>query len=380
MKIFKFLRAVNKYFSRYQPDIEILVSKNNLLYNLAQFKSHYPKLAFAPVLKSNGYGHGLAPVARVLDREEIPFFIVDSLYEAMVLRHEGIKTKVLVIGYTGAANINSCNLSKVVFAITSLEQLQQVAAIITKPITIHLKLDTGMRRQGILNDQIEAAAKIIRDCPRLRLEGVCSHLADADNPDSSFTRTQIKEWGELVKKFKENFSSIKYYHLSATAGVYYADDISVNVARLGLGLYGINPSPFLKLDLRPALKMQSVISSVKNIQAGDCVGYNNTYKADKPIKIVSTPVGYFEGVDRRLSNRGFLKIGENFCPIIGRVSMNITTVDASALAEVKLGDKVTVISNIKEDLNSVENLAKLAQTIPYEILVHIPQHLRRLIV
>jgi len=126
--------------------------------------------------------------------------------------------------------------------------------------------------------------------------------------------------------------------------------------------------------------MKSIISSVKTIQAGEYVGYGITYKAERTTLIATVPAGYFEGVDRRLSNCGFFKIGDNYCPIVGRVSMNITSIDVTSAPNIKLGDQVTIISNKRDDRNSVENIAKLTQTIPYEILIHIPQHLRRIVI
>lgn len=380
MKIFKLLRALKRSWSKYRPSVEVLISADNLVHNIRAYQRQYPQLSFAPVLKSNAYGHGLVLVAQILDKENIAFFVVDSLFEAMILRNEGVKSRILVIGYTSAANINNSKLSDVAFAITSLEHLQTVARAVTKEKNFHLKIDTGMNRQGILQNQIAEAIKIIQGGKYLKLEGVCSHLADADSENEDFTKSQINRWRSIVKIFKDKFPEIKYHHLAASAGVFYANYLESSVARLGLGLYGFNASPFVKLDLKPVLRIESIVSSVKSVAAGESVGYGLTYKTDKIIKIATVPVGYYEGVDRRLSNKGFLKIGDYFCPIIGRVSMNITTIDVSAVPSVGLGDKVVIISDNRGDENSIENMAELVQTIPYEILVHIPPHLRRIVV
>lgn len=380
MKILKFLRALKRSWSKYRPSVEVLIFADKLVHNLRAYQRQYPKLSFAPVLKSNAYGHGLVLVAQTLDRESIAFFVVDSLFEAMILRNEGVKSKILVIGYTSAENINNSKLSDAAFTITSLEHLQTIARVIRKEKKFHLKIDTGMNRQGILRSQVAEAIKIIEGNKFITLEGICSHLADADNEDKTFTRSQISQWQLIVKIFKDKFPFVKYYHLAASAGVFYADLFESSVVRLGLGLYGFNTSPFVKLDLKPVLRIESIVSSVKTVLAGESVGYGLTYKTDKTAKIATVPVGYFEGIDRRLSNKGFLKIGDYFCPLIGRVSMNITTLDVSAVPDVGLGDKVIIISDNQEDKNSVANMAELAQTIPYEILVHIPPHLRRVVV
>lgn len=377
MKLFEFLRKIKKCLTRYHPNVEVLISKANLLNNLKEYQQQYPKLLFAPVLKSNAYGHGLVQIAQILDKEKIAFIVVDSLYEAMILRNNSIKSEILIIGYTRSENIKNTKLSRLAFTITSLEQLQKIVEIISSKIKIHLKIDTGMHRQGILFNQINEAINIIKTNKFLCLEGVCSHFADADNVDETFTKSQIEQWEKIVLLFKQNFQTIKFFHIIATTGIFYSKQIHGNVARLGIGLYGINPSPFVKLNLKPVLQMQSIISSLKTISIGEGVGYNVIYKAAQATKIATVSVGYFEGVDRRLSNCGFFKINNNYCPIIGRVSMNITSIDVSAVPNIKLDDSVTIISDQKEDKNSVENIAKLMQTIPYEILVHIPQHLRR---
>ena len=186
----------------------------------------------------------------------------------------------------------------------------------------------------------------------------------------------MKNWEQAVKIFKSAFPQIKYFHLAATGGSFYQPK-NTNVIRLGMGLYGVDPSPNRKLQLQPALELRTIITGIKNIKKDDYVGYGLTFRAKKAMKIATVPAGYFEGVDRRLSNRGCYKIGYLFCPILGRVSMNITVIDISKLLNAKVGDPVTLISAEKSDPNSAQEIAKLCETIPYDILVHIPQHLRR---
>ena len=150
--------------------------------------------------------------------------------------------------------------------------------------------------------------------------------------------------------------------------------------RLGIGLYGINPSPRQRLDLKPALEIRSRVGAVKWIKKGEKLGYNVTYEAEREMPLAVVPTGYTSCVDRRLSNKGFFTINETLCPIVGRVSMNITTVDAGAVDDVQRGDAVTIISLRKEAPNSVENIARLCDTIPYVILVNISPQLRRVVV
>lgn len=374
------LRKIKNYFVHYDPSVKVFISKTRLVENLKEYQSQYPKLLFAPVLKSNAYGHGLVQVARILDKEDIAFLVVDSLHEAMILRSNGIKSEILVIGYTQAENIKNTKLSKISFTIISLEQLEEVISIASSKVRIHLKIDTGMHRQGVLPDQINRTIELIKTNKFFVLEGICSHFADADSADETLTKKQIEEWEKIALLFQKKFQTIKFYHISATSGSYFSGQTRGNVARLGIGLYGINPSPFVKLNLKPVLRMQSVLSSLKHLKAGERVGYNFTYQLKKDSIIATVPVGYFEGIDRRLSNRGFLKIKNNYCPILGRVCMNITSIDVTSLPKIQLGDYVEVISDNASDKNSIVNMASLSETIPYEILAHLPQGLRRIVV
>ncbi len=351
------------------------------MHNLDEFKAHYPSVQFAPVLKSNAYGHGMIPVARILDDEPKAFFMVDSFYEALVLRRAGIRSKILMLGYNRVEQLLSAKLKNCTATIIDFSTLREVIAKLKKPTAYHLKIDTGMHRQGLCGDEIVRAIELIKSNQHFILEGLCSHLADADDASREFTEKQIAAWNESVYLYKANFPGIKYFHLGATAGAHYSGEIKGNVVRLGIGLYGFNVSPFEKLDLRPALEMVSVISSLRTIPTGEKIGYGGTWTADRPTLAATVPVGYNEGVDRGLSNKGFYKIGGTFCPIIGRVSMNISSVDVTDLpTPPKVGDEVILMSVARGDKNCIENIAVACGAIPYEILVHLPGYLRRRVV
>jgi alanine racemase len=389
------LRKIFRPRINYQPLIEIRISKAAILHNLETFKKTYPKFQFAPVLKSNAYGHGLVEVAEILDNQNLPFFMVDSFYEALILRRAFIKTKILILGFVRMQEILENKLKNVSYGIIDLEVLKKLSANASHPINIHLKLDTGMHRQGILLEEVNEAIKLIKKNQNLILEGVCSHLADADGETEDFTNKQIQIWNELVLQFKKEFPEIKYFHLSNTAGANYEQQIDANVSRLGIGLYGFETrsgvvAPFMEpskpdksgnynMQLQPALEMRSIITSIKTIPAGGKVGYNITYTASGQTKVATVPVGYNEGLDRRLSNTGFVKIGNTFCPIVGRVSMNMCSVEVTGV-DVKLEDEVILIGSNSLDKNSVQHIAKLSGQIPYEVLVKIPQYLKRIII
>lgn len=376
--LFRFLRKIKFH---YTPLVEVRIFCDRILHNFFEFqKTLPPGVRIAPVLKSNAYGHGLVQVAQCLSDVDVPFLAVDSYYEALVLRNEGVRTPLVVIGYTAKENIIQNNLKNVSFTVISKEEIEDISKHVSLPCRIHLKIDTGMHRQGIRLEDCCEAISIIQKNPNIILEGICTHLADADNEDTEYTQTQIHVWNIVVKTFRHAFPSIQFLHVAATCGSSFSKSLDANVMRLGIGLYGIAPCTLLKkLTLQPALEMRSLISSVKQIERGDMIGYNGTYTADASMCIATVPVGYFEGVDRRLSNKGFVKIREKECRIIGRVSMNIITVDVSALSEIKIGEPVIIISSDFEDKNSVERIASMCDAIPYEILVHIPVQVRRII-
>lgn len=354
----------------------MLVFANRLKSNYRLYRETYAGLKFAPVLKSNAYGHGLWETAEILKTEDTPFFVVDSYYEASFLRRRGSRTPLLIIGYSSPEQVFQNGFKDVAHTIISLDGLRRLARSLRKPRLIHLKIDTGMHRQGILPEEILPAIESLKSNSNLVLEGVCSHLADADGPNPELTQKQIRLWNGVVGQFKRNFSHIKYLHLAATAGVKYVHGTQVNVARLGIGLYGYGELH----GIQPALEMRTVVTSLKTIRAGESVGYNATFMAEKDLRLATLPVGYYEGVDRRLSNRGAVKIRNHICPIVGRVSMNIITANVDSLPELTVGEEAIIISQEANDPNSVKSWAELCNTVPYEILIHIPQHLRREVV
>jgi alanine racemase len=370
------LLALRQYTRRSETLIEVRVSREALLHNYDVHKETYGLLV-APVLKSNAYGHGLLEVARVLAQRQPPFFVVDSYFEAKMLRAYGIKTPVLVVGYTPLTLLAQNRLRGVSFTLTSLEALRECVALRARA-RVHIKLDTGMHRQGLLPEEVDEAIGLVRESG-LTLEGVCSHFSDADGSED-FTRKQIALWNELVGKWTRAFPNIQYRHIAASAGSAFSKECDANLMRIGSGLYGIERIPTRKLPLRPTLSLMSRLTVVKSLKEREFVGYNRTFEAKGAMRIATVPVGYFEGVDRRLSNAGMMLVDEVPCPIIGRVSMNMSTLDVTHVPDANIGDRVVVISDKLGDPNSIERLAALCDTTPLELLVHIPSHLRRVIV
>jgi len=333
------------------------------------------------VLKSNAYGHGLKTVAKVFDSLNCPYLTVDSLFEAYELQKAGVKTKILILGYTHPDNFKAKKLpfEYVVYDLELAKTINQ-----HQPgCNIHVFVDTGMCREGVTLSELPTFLKELQQLKQLRITGICSHLANADNPqDQAFTTQQIKNFQQALKLIRELGIEPQWRHVSASGGAFKVKDPTFNMIRAGLAHYGINPletkDPESKnLQLLPVLRFTSTIVQIKDVQKGDRVGYNGTFTATRPMKIGLLPAGYYEGVDRRLSNQGVIKVGETFCKILGRVSMNMTLIDLSDVPTAKVGDEVTIYSEVNDDLNSVSKAAKDAKTISYELLVHLAESVRR---
>lgn len=360
------------------PLVTIDIFSDALIYNLNQFRKITPHKNVVPTLKSNAYGHGISLIARELEKEDIPFFVVDSYFEAKMLRSDGIETPILIIGFSSLEMILKNKIKDISFTITNLDSLKELSEEINKKIKIHLKIDTGMHRQGLLLNEVDQAFNIIKNNSNIILEGICSHFSDSDGTNDDFTLSQIKTWNDLVERTKKIFPEIKYIHISNTYGHRYSDKINANTSRLGIGLYGL--ANIEGLDLKPVLEMKTIISGIKNIKIGDTVGYNNTFTAPHDMTIATIPLGYYEGLDRRLSNKGYVKVNGKFCKIVGRVSMNITTIDITEIKNIKIGDPVQVISNIPSDKNSIHSISEISDTIPYEAIISLPERLRRVVI
>ncbi|MCD8526898.1 alanine racemase [Candidatus Woesebacteria bacterium] len=210
-------------------------------------------------------------------------------------------------------------------------------------------------------------------------------MADADNPqDNSFTEKQITNYKKALQILEEKGITPQYRQISASGGAFKIKDPTFTLIRAGLASYGINPlepsdPEFQSLQLQPALRFTSTLAQIKTIHNGDKIGYNGTFTAKKTMTIGLLPLGYYEGVDRRLSNTGSVTIGDTTCPILGRVSMNMTSIDISNVKNPQVGDTVCIYSDQDRD-NSIVNAAKIAETIPYELLVHLSESVRREII
>lgn len=362
----------------YVPLNNIAISKDNLVGNyqyLAQVKNN---VQIAPVLKSNAYGHGIEIVAKILDVVKPPMFCVDSLFEAYQLYRANVMTPILIMGYI---HPQSLKVKKLPFsyAVFSLKQLEVISEY-QEGAEIHLKVDTGMHRLGISLEDLPAFLKRLNDFKNINVSGLMSHLAVQKGSVSKFSNQQFDGFEKARKLIYSAGFKPKWFHLAAS-GSFLANKEKIakvsNLVRAGLGLYGIDPTKQHK-KLQPALQLTSQIVQIKKLKKGDKVGYGGTFTAEKEMILGVLPIGYNDGVDIRLSNRGIVKVKGNDCPITGQINMNITTIDLTQVYNPRVGNEAIIYSEDPSNKNSIENSAQLCDTIPYELLVHLsPTSIRR---
>jgi alanine racemase len=376
-------QLVGEYQNLNLIDVSHAALKNNFNY----YQSLHPESVIAPVLKSNAYGHGLTLIAHFVDQKlQVPFICVDSLYEAYELEKAAIKTPVLIMGYTLPQNFTiKKNLSHFHFSVFDLDTAQ-ILNRYQPGVKIHLKIDTGMNRLGIKPSNIPRYIKELKKLNNLKVEGIFSHLSQADDTTiKSYTNKQIYTFKQSIALFEQAGFHFHWKHLFATSAASYLTDPDFNLIRLGLGFYGLSPltrgsvHQSLTDKLKPALSLATHLAQVKQIEKGSQISYGGTYRTKKPITIGILPLGYYDGIDHRLSNRGFVKLKKTFCSILGNVCMNLTIIDITKVPNARVGDRVEIISNRARSPNSINSIAQEINTIPYELLVKLAESTKRII-
>jgi len=248
---------------------------------------------------------------------------------------------------------------------------------------VHIFVDTGMHREGVPLDQLSKFLGGINKLPNIKVEGLMSHLASADDTKDSLNKIQINNFKKALEICKKNNINPKWVHLSNSAGLLNNIPSNLqNLSRIGLAIYGLTNNKRISKDknLKPILTFKSKIVQIKKLNKGGKIGYNGTFIAKKPIIAGILPIGYYDGVDRRLSNSGWVKVHGKQCKILGRVSMNMTTIDLTDVTNPYIEQEVIIYSSNPNDKNSIENVAKICSKIPYEILVNLAASTKRIIV
>ncbi len=359
----------------YEPLNKILLFKENFEHNYKYLSSINPNVKIAPVLKSNAYGHGIKQIGPMMDSFGPPFLAVDSIYEAYELEKAGVKSPILIMGYVDPENLRFKKLP-FMYSVFSMEYAEMIHKY-QPSAKLHVFVDTGMNREGIRIDEFDVFVKKIETSPiKLNIAGLMSHFADADSEDITFTKMQVQNFNRAVKVLENSKVKLEFKHIAASFGTLKLNELKeldCNIARTGLAIYGYGDD-----NLKPALRLTTKIAQVKKVLQGEQIGYNGTFTAPADIHIGILPIGYANGIDRRLSNKGVITITKQQCRILGRVSMNITTIDISNLKQIEnQSTNVVVISEDPQAINSLENISKICETISYELLIHLDPSIRR---
>lgn len=344
-----------------------------------------------PVIKDDAYGIGAKILVKFYADNGATAFAVSNIDEAIKLRSYGISNDILILGYTpieAVSDLSKYDISQAVFSAEYWKSLASVAENENVTIKVHVKIDTGMGRIGFVGCNYQEAKKSIAEINELanlkstKIEGVFTHFAVADSAkyeDIEYTREQVSSFNYIVDELLKTIS-IKFIHCCNSAGTALLESDAGNTVRPGIILYGISPDCSIEtgLDLKPVLSLKAAISMVKNIKKGTNLSYGRTFVAKKDMKVATVTMGYADGYPRCLSNKGRVLINGKYANIIGRICMDQFIVDVTDIDDVKLGDTAVLIGKSEDEEISIDEVAKLCDTISYEIVTGISQKVPRL--
>ena len=362
------------------------IDLDSLAHNLRVIRQSVgPRVAVLAAVKANAYGHGAVECARRLEREGADWFGVALPEEAIELRNAGVTKPILCMAGIWSGQESLCvqqNLVPVVYRLDSLEMLDRAARDAKTTIGVHVKIDTGMGRLGVRADDVSAYCEALKLFTNLRVEGLMTHLASADDEQQTdFTEQQLQRFNQAVATFREQGFSPAYIHADNSAGLFVFAELRGNLVRPGGALYGFTadvlPANFEPPDLRAVMALFSRIMLVKRVPKGERLGYGGTYETTRDSIIATVPIGYDDGYRRALSNKARVIVRGRFAPVVGRVSMDLTIIDLTEVPDVGLDDRVTLLGRDGECSITAEDLGELAGTISYEITCGISNRVPR---
>ncbi|MBZ4659192.1 MAG: alr [Desulfacinum sp.] len=344
-----------------------------LRHNFQQAKDRVSKdTALLAVVKSDAYGHGMVPVARELAAMGARFFGVSKFWEAMALREAGITQPILVLVGIEPADAEEAvrqGIRPALYRLNHAEMLNDAARRMQTSAKVHVKVDTGMGRLGVPSGSLESFLEGLSRFPHVEVEGVFSHFATADERDKSYSALQMERFSQALDLFRRKKIPFTYAHMANSAGTLDLPGAHHQLVRPGIMLYGSPPSSDLHhpADLKPVMSLKARVVQVKSVPPGHPIGYGRTFTAPHAMRIATVPVGYDDGLPRLLSNKGSVLIRGRRAPIVGRVSMNMITVDVSAVPDAHEDDEVVVLGSQGTERITAHEIASLCGTISYEI-------------
>ncbi|HEY0657805.1 MAG TPA: alanine racemase [Pyrinomonadaceae bacterium] len=372
--------------SEYRRPTWTEISLDNLAFNFHSVKSFIgEKYKYMAIVKADAYGHGAVECAKLLESEGIDWFGVALPEEGIELRKAGIRKLILCLGgfWDGQETyLLNHNLTPVIFQIEKARNLNSIAGARGTIANIHIKIDTGMGRIGVRYDEFSDFAERLKDFKNLRVEGLMTHFAAADNlSENDFTNDQIRRFYKALEILKEKGFNPVYNDLANSPGAVAHENARGNMVRLGGILYGLGgdvlPKEIVKPELKPVLSLYTRITNLKKVPKGESLGYSRTFFTKRNSIIATVPIGYQDGYTRRLSNCGQAIVNGVIVPVVGRISMDWTIIDVTDVPKVRINDKIILIGEQNQLRVAAEDLAKKTGTISYEITCGIDRRVRR---
>ncbi len=365
-------------------DLDAILSNMHSMYDNLK-----PETKMIAVIKTDGYGFGAVPIAKLLESENYIWgYACATCEEAMELRDNGIRKPILILGYTFPFSYDTLienDIRPAVFRYDQLEQLEERAAkrSETCKVKVHIAVDTSMARIGVRpNDEGALFVKKALSMKHIEVEGIFTHFARADEKDLTDAIEKKDIFAAFIERVeKENGVRIPLHHCANSASIISIPQAQMDMVRAGVTMYGMKPSedvPTDKVKITPALGLYSHIAYIKDVPAGVAVSYGGTYVTDKPTRIATIPVGYGDGYPRSLSNKGYVLIHGHKAPILGRVCMDQFMVDISRIPEALENDEVTIIGWSGDQHISIEELGNLSGRFNYELACDLNPRIPRL--
>jgi alanine racemase len=361
------------------------ISLEAIEHNARQYKNFIGEaVKLMAVVKADGYGHGAVQVAKAAIAAGADYLAVAILDEALELRQAGINLPILVLGYTPSRSVKDALLADVELTVFSDETLDEIitqAERLQRSAAIHLKVDTGMSRIGVQTpEQALALAQKASACPFVFLKGIFTHFAHADSEDPTYTIKQFQQFMKVASYLSQHDIQIPLMHCCNTAATMKFPDMHLDMVRVGIGLYGLYPDASLKnhsIALKQVMTLKTRVAAVKLVPAQQPVSYGCTHIPVDDTLIATLPIGYADGLSRLLSNRGRFLLRGRKVPVAGRVCMDQTMIDVSAVPDCKPGDVVTIFGRDGANFQSVDEIAQLMKTINYEVVCLIGKRVPR---
>ncbi|MDO4804148.1 MAG: alanine racemase [Lachnospiraceae bacterium] len=371
-----------KKYMRVRADIDL----DAVLYNFESMRANIaPDCKITAVIKADGYGHGSLQIAELMEPYDYIWgFAVAAADEAFRLRRCGIKKPIMLLGYAFEDSYLELIREEVricVFDFETAEKVSEASYDAKKKAIIHIAVDTGMCRIGFKdNDESAAAIKRISKLPGLKIEGLFTHFARADEISLEPAERQLERYNAFAEKVRMAGVDIPLHHVSNSAAIIRMKEANMDMVRAGITIYGLMPSADVETDvvpLKPVMSLISHVSFVKEIEAGDEVSYGGTFKADRTTRVATIPAGYADGYPRMLSGKGYVLIRGQKAPILGRVCMDQFMVDVSGIEGAARGDEVVLLGRQGDQKITAEELGDLSGRFNYELACDISKRVPR---